>query len=147
MFEKLGGDHGTDRVASQVLRTGAAAPITEEAGDWVGAAGGERFAQDVEVDHVPSISLPAAGRRPRSLPALVASTMLARASPGVFERIPLRNELSGAHRDSFTRPAIQCGLGFRLRDLVIHGVNEIRVLHDVPEGTNATGSGKPALSV
>jgi hypothetical protein len=38
-------------------------------------------------------------------------------------------------------------LGFRLCNLVIHGVNEIRVLHDAPEGTNATGSGKPVLSV
>jgi hypothetical protein len=44
MLEKLGGDHGADRVAPQILGTGVAAPIAKETGDRVGAAGGKRSA-------------------------------------------------------------------------------------------------------
>ncbi len=57
MFEKLGGDHGTDRVTPEVLRPGAAAPITKEASDRVGAAGDERLAQDIKLGHRPSMAL------------------------------------------------------------------------------------------
>jgi hypothetical protein len=47
VFEKLGSDDGTDRVAPHVLGTGAAAPIAKEAGNRISAAGGERSAQDI----------------------------------------------------------------------------------------------------
>ena len=57
VLEKLGCDDRADRVATQVLGTGIAAPITKEAGHRVGATGGERFAQDVEFRHGPSIAL------------------------------------------------------------------------------------------
>lgn len=56
VFEKLSGDHSTDRVAPQVLGTGAAAPITKKAGDRIGTARGERSAQHIEVGHVPIIA-------------------------------------------------------------------------------------------
>ncbi len=57
MFQKLGGDDSADRVAPEVLGTGVAAPIAKEAGDRIGAAGGEFSAQDVHVGHVASIAL------------------------------------------------------------------------------------------
>jgi hypothetical protein len=56
VFEKLVGHNSTDRMAPQVLGTGVAAPITKETGNGIAAAGGERFAQNVEVGHGPSIA-------------------------------------------------------------------------------------------
>jgi hypothetical protein len=49
VFEKLGGDNSADRVTAKVLGTGVTAAITKEAGNRVGAAGGERSAQDVDI--------------------------------------------------------------------------------------------------
>jgi hypothetical protein len=53
MIEKLGGDYRADRVATSVLGTGAAAPVTKEAGDRVRPAGFECAAQHVELSHEP----------------------------------------------------------------------------------------------
>jgi AcrR family transcriptional regulator len=61
VLEKLGRDDRTDRVASEVLRTGVAAPVTKEAGHRVGATGRELSAQDVDVGHRTSIAAAAAG--------------------------------------------------------------------------------------
>jgi hypothetical protein len=83
---------------------------------------------------------------PPHLPAFVASAVLTRAGPRVFERVPLRDELSGAHGDPRTRSAIKRRLGLRLGRLMVHGVKGIRVLHDASKGTNATplSAGEPA---
>jgi nuclear transport factor 2 (NTF2) superfamily protein len=61
--------------------------------------------------------------------------VFARANPRVFKRVALRDELSSAHGDSLASAAIERGLGLCFRGLVIHGVNEIRALHDVLKGT------------
>ena len=65
VLEKLGCDHRANRVATQILGTGVAAPITKEAGHRVGATGGKRFAQDVEFRHGPSIALATAAENRR----------------------------------------------------------------------------------
>jgi hypothetical protein len=57
MLEKLGGDHGADRVAAKVLGAGIAATVAKEPGDRIGATCVERSAEDVEVGHDPSIAL------------------------------------------------------------------------------------------
>jgi hypothetical protein len=53
VLEKFGGDYRADRVATSVLGPRAAAPVTEEAGDGVGATRPERSAQHVEFSHGP----------------------------------------------------------------------------------------------
>ena len=55
--EKLLGQHGADTVKATVARSGAAATIAEEAGHGIGGAGGEGFAQDVEVRHGGSLEV------------------------------------------------------------------------------------------
>lgn len=67
VLEKRRGDDRADRVAPSILGTGATAPITEEAGDGVGAAGVERSAQHVQFGHGHVVSLgQRAGDRRRS---------------------------------------------------------------------------------
>ncbi len=56
VLEKFGGDHGADRVAAEVLRTGATAAVTEEAGHGVGATRREGSSQHVEFGHPSSIA-------------------------------------------------------------------------------------------
>jgi hypothetical protein len=63
--------------------------------------------------------------------------VLARACPCVFERVTVRDELSGAHGDPRTRSAIKRRLGLRLGWLMVHGMEGIRILHDASKGTNA----------
>jgi hypothetical protein len=53
MLEKLGGDHGADRVAAKVLGAGVTATVAKEPGDRIGATCVERSAEDVEVGHGP----------------------------------------------------------------------------------------------
>src|SRR5579859_4294901 len=51
VFEELGGDHRTDRVAPQVLRPGVAAAVPVETGHRIHAAGFEFTAQYVAIGH------------------------------------------------------------------------------------------------
>src|SRR5215831_2171091 len=55
MLQELGGDHGADRVAAQVLRASAAAAVAVEAGQGVGAARLQLAAQDIALVHESSI--------------------------------------------------------------------------------------------
>src|SRR5215468_6627937 len=55
MLQELGGDHGADRVAAQILRAGAAAAVAVEAGEGVGAARLQLAAQDIALGHESSI--------------------------------------------------------------------------------------------
>src|SRR5206468_10786016 len=55
MLQELGGDHGADRVAAQILRPGAAAPVAVEAGEGVGATRLQLAAQDIALVHESSI--------------------------------------------------------------------------------------------
>ena len=57
MLEKLGSDHGADRVAAKVLGAGVAATVAKEPGDRIGTTCVERSAEDIEVGHGPSIAL------------------------------------------------------------------------------------------
>ena len=51
VLEELGGHHGADRVAAEVVRAGAAAPVAVEPGERVGAARLQLPAQDVQLGH------------------------------------------------------------------------------------------------
>src|SRR5664279_4165685 len=53
VLKKLGGDDSADRVAPMVLRSCRATPVTEEAGDGVGAARLQFPPDDVSLDHGP----------------------------------------------------------------------------------------------
>jgi hypothetical protein len=55
VLEELRGDHCADRVAAQVLETGATAPVPVEAGDRVGAAGHKLSTQNIAIGHRTSI--------------------------------------------------------------------------------------------
>ena len=55
VLEELGGDHRADGVQAAVLIAGRAAAIPIEPGHRVGAAGVQRFAEDVEISHLASI--------------------------------------------------------------------------------------------
>ena len=55
VLEKLGGDHGADRVAPVVLRSSRATPVTVEARDRIGATRLQCLAHDVSIDHGPII--------------------------------------------------------------------------------------------
>jgi hypothetical protein len=80
------------------------------------------------------------------LPTFVASVVLARASPRVFERIALGDELSGTHRDSLSPLVFPRGLGLRLGSLVINRVNEIRVRHDLHQATSARSPSRARIT-
>jgi hypothetical protein len=56
VVQELGGDHGTDRVASEVFRAGAAAAVPEEPGHRVGTAWFEIDTEDVALHHGPIIA-------------------------------------------------------------------------------------------
>lgn len=73
VFQEVGGDYGTDRVASDVFRPGVAAAIAKEAGHRIGPARVELSAQNVQVGHDPSIALVAAGRLNGSVPVSCGS--------------------------------------------------------------------------
>ena len=72
---------------------------------------------------------PALGARGLWLPALVPNAALTGPRPRVLERVALGYELAGAHRDPLARSAIKCRLSFGLSLLVIHGLDELRILH------------------
>ena len=56
MLEELGGDDGTDRVASQIVDPGPAASVPVEAGQRVGTAQLKLAAQHVPISHGCSIA-------------------------------------------------------------------------------------------
>lgn len=56
VLQELSRDHGADRVTADVFGTRMTAPVTEETGEWVDAAGVQRPAKDVELNHERSIS-------------------------------------------------------------------------------------------
>ena len=54
--EELGGHHGADRVAADILRPRAAVPVAEEPREGVGAARLQLSSEDVSLDHGDSIA-------------------------------------------------------------------------------------------